>query len=71
MYLLLRHLSTPRLALQQLLAIAPAWMVAELFYKFHSFTLESAAFLATWLLFDALITSVTAATSRMVHDHTT
>lgn len=25
-----------------------AFVIAEMFYKFHSFTLEAAAFLATW-----------------------
>ena len=29
--------------------------IAELFYKFHSFTLECLAFLATWYLVDLLI----------------
>ena len=28
--------------------LAIAFVVAEMFYKFHSFTLEAAAFLATW-----------------------
>jgi hypothetical protein len=32
-----------------------AFLIAELFYKFHSFTLECAAFLLTWLLIDVLI----------------
>jgi hypothetical protein len=30
-------------------------LVAELFYKFHSFSLEAAASLATWFVFDGLI----------------
>ena len=30
-----------------------ALVVAEMFYKFHSFTLEVLAFLATWYLFGA------------------
>lgn len=29
-----------------------AFVVAELFYKFHSFTLECGAFLVTWRLLD-------------------
>ncbi len=29
---------------------AVAFIIAELFYKFHSFTLECAAFLVTWLV---------------------
>lgn len=28
--------------------IGIAFVIAEMFYKFHSFTLEAAAFLATW-----------------------
>ena len=37
-----------------------AFLIAELFFKFHSFTLECAAFLLTWLAIDVLI----AATAR-------
>lgn len=29
---------------------AVAFVIAELFYKFHSFTLETLAFLGTWLV---------------------
>jgi hypothetical protein len=32
-----------------------ALAIAELFYKFHSFTLEGVAFLATWYVADALL----------------
>ena len=35
-----------------------AWIIAELFYKFHSFTLECAAFLATWFVIDALVQKI-------------
>jgi hypothetical protein len=31
-----------------LISLAIAFAIAESFYKFHSFTLETAAFLATW-----------------------
>jgi hypothetical protein len=55
MFTLLRLLSARRIFVEQLPAIAAAWAIAELFYKFHSFTLECAAFLATWFVFDALI----------------
>jgi hypothetical protein len=44
-----------RVFIEQLPSLAAAWLVAELFYKFHSFSLECAAFLATWFVFDALI----------------
>jgi len=55
MYTLVRLLPVRRLALEQAPALAFAWMVAEAFYKLHSFTLECAAFLATWFVFDAVI----------------
>lgn len=32
-----------------------AFAVAELFYKFHSFTLECGAFLLTWLVLDIVV----------------
>jgi hypothetical protein len=55
MYTLLRVLSFRRLLSEQFPPLAAAWLVAELFYKFHSFSLECAAFLATWFVFDALM----------------
>jgi len=47
MFTLLRMLSVRRLLIEQFFFIAAAWLIAELFYKFHSFSLECAAFLAT------------------------
>ena len=58
MYMLLRVLSVRRLLSEQLPALAAAWLVAEWFYKFHSFSLECAAFLATWFVFDAVVQAV-------------
>jgi hypothetical protein len=40
---------------RRLLGFIPALVVTEMFYKFHSFSLECMAFLATWLLLDVLI----------------
>jgi hypothetical protein len=40
---------------RRLLGFIPALVVTEMFYKFHSFSLECIAFLATWLLLDVLI----------------
>ena len=54
MYSLIRLLPTRELALQQVPALATSLVLAELFYKFHSFTLECVAFLATWFVLDAL-----------------
>lgn len=39
-------------------AFIAAFLVAEAFYKFHSFTLECLAFLATWFVFDAAATGL-------------
>jgi hypothetical protein len=55
MYTLFSLLPVKRLAYEQVPALAFAWILAELFYKFHSFTLECAAFLATWFVLDAVI----------------
>src|SRR5438552_10686869 len=40
-----------RLAAQELPAGTCALVVAEMFYRFHSFTIECLAFLATWYVF--------------------
>ena len=48
MYSLVRIMPVARLLREQVPAFLLAFVVAELFYKFHSFTLECAAFLATW-----------------------
>lgn len=36
-------------------ALVCSIVIAELFYKVHSFTLECLAFLSTWFLIDALL----------------
>lgn len=58
MFTLLRLLPVERLAYEQAPALTIAWIVTELFFKFHSFTSECAAFLATWFILDALIQKV-------------
>jgi hypothetical protein len=55
MYTLISLLPVRRLAYEQVPALAIAWLIAEVFYKFHSFSLEVAAFLATWWAIDALV----------------
>jgi hypothetical protein len=55
MYSLVRILPVARLLREQVPAFLLAFVVAELFYKFHSFTLETLAFLATWAVIDAAI----------------
>ena len=55
MYTLIKGIGPRQLLLEQVPALSGALVVAELFYKFHSFTLECVAFLATWYVFDVLI----------------
>lgn len=55
MFRLLTSISSDELFKRQLPVFLIAFMVAELFYKFHSFTLECAAFLATWFVLDAVV----------------
>ena len=55
MYELLRSLGWQRLVTEQGPSLLIAWVIAELFYKFHSFTLECAAFLLTWFAIDLLL----------------
>jgi hypothetical protein len=54
MYTLLGKLTRHQLFSQQIPSMLVALVCAELFYKFHSFILECAAFLVTWFVFDAL-----------------
>lgn len=54
MYTLIRLLSLRQLLLGQLPALGLSFLIAELFYKFHSFTLECLAFLVTWYVIDIL-----------------
>lgn len=55
MYTLVRLVSWGRLLREQVPAVLLSFVIAEIFYKFHSFTLETVAFLATWGALDAVI----------------
>ena len=54
MYELIRRLTPRQLMLEQLPLLLVALGIAEIFYKFHSFLLETGAFLLTWLVLGAL-----------------
>ena len=54
MYELIRRLTLKQLTMQELPLLVVALVIAELFYKFHSFLLEAGAFLLTWLALGAL-----------------
>ena len=66
MYTLLHSLPLSRIALEQLPAAAGALIVAEVFYKFQSFSLECLAFLATWYGFDLVLSLVRKGRQRSV-----
>ena len=52
MFTLIRHLTARQLLLNQLPIFGTSLLIAEVFYKFHSFALESVAFLCTWYVLD-------------------
>ena len=54
MYQMISTLARRDLVRRQLPIVLLSFVIAELFYKFHSFTLETAAFLATWFVLDWL-----------------
>lgn len=55
MYTLIRMLSLRQLLLEQVPALGISLVIAEQFYKFHSFTLECVVFLATWYVIDGVL----------------
>lgn len=58
MFELCRSLSFRQLSFEQLPTLIASLATAELFYKFHSFLLESIAFLATWYALGAVVFAV-------------
>jgi riboflavin biosynthesis pyrimidine reductase len=52
---LIRSLTVRQILTEQVPALAGAAILAERFYKFHSFLLECGAFLMTWFVLDAVI----------------
>jgi hypothetical protein len=55
MYTLLRSLRSPHARISEPLSFIAALVIAELFYKFKSFLLETGAFLLTWLVLGAVL----------------
>ena len=58
MFTLLRSKPWRQSLAEQLPTLVPALLIAELFYKWHSFTLECLGFLATWAVLDAAATLI-------------
>ena len=64
MFELIRSTSLRQLLARQAPALAGSLVIAELFYKFGSFTLECLGFLATWFVLDALFAAIARALAR-------
>jgi hypothetical protein len=57
-YTLIRSIPLHKLLTLQAPAFLASFVIAEMFYKFHSFALECLAFLATWFVIDAVLSFV-------------
>lgn len=55
MFILLKKLPARQVLAEQIPALAAAALIAERFYKFHSFLLECGAFIVTWFVLDGLL----------------
>jgi hypothetical protein len=58
MYSLLNRVPARQLLLRHAPTFLGALAIAEMFYKWHSFLLETGGFLATWYLLDAGVSLV-------------
>ena len=67
MYTLIRSIPVRQLLLEQVPALGLSFIIAELLYKFHSFTLECLAFLGTWYVIDVAITSLSGLLVKDTH----
>jgi len=55
MFQLVRSVGVRQFLGRQAPVLTTSFLIAEAFYKFHSFTLECGAFLATWFALDAAV----------------
>ena len=69
MFELFRSSTLRQLLARQAPALALSLIVAELFYKFGSFTLECIGFLATWFVLDALFAQIGRVLSKPAEDN--
>jgi len=68
MYELIRRLTARQLTFEQLPLLLISLGIAEFFYKFHSFLLETGAFLVTWFAFGALYAGLKSLFIRTAED---
>ena len=59
MYSYVKTVGVPTFVIREAPAFAASFLVAEMFYKFHSFMLETGAVLATWYALSWLQAAVT------------
>ena len=65
MHDLIRSTSLKRLLVLEAPALTSALVIAELFYKFGSFSLECLAFLPTWYLSSYLLSAIASRTGLL------
>ena len=58
MFTLLKSLHSRQAYLSEPVSLVAALVIAEMFYKFHSFLLETGAFLLTWFVLGAIVHTV-------------
>ena len=64
MYSLISRTPPKELLIRHAPTLVAALAIAEMFYKWHSFLLETGGFLATWFVLDALANGVEALFKR-------
>ena len=68
MFELMRSSTLRQLLARQAPGLLISLVVAEMFYKFGSFTLECIGFLATWFVIDAIFAQIARAFSKPAED---
>ena len=58
MYTLLKNIGPGEVLKRELVPFIVSFVIAEMFYKFHSFALECLAFIATWVVLSFLLSLV-------------
>ena len=67
----LRYVAAGDLFLRQLPVFLVSLLIADRWYKFHSFLLETGAFLVTWFAIDALVQGAVMLRNRLARRQST
>jgi hypothetical protein len=59
MYSYVKTVGVPTFVVREAPAFAASFIIAEVFYKFHSFMLETGAFLVTWYVLSWVQSAIT------------